>query len=140
MRAMVLASLLLALVAGCDGDRVAPPRQDMQIITDLIAVIGRADGDWSAYVARAKALQAIGHIKIDDLSAAGYHAYMVTYAPGSDAPSYEWITLDREYIGRDPCLGAQTLVHELAHLITHTYAHQWAVDTVEAQFKVDCNG
>jgi len=135
---LTAAFVLTVMVIGCGGSSPPQPVADRAAINAIIATIEAADGDWDQYVAKARALHAIGHIIIRDLSADGYYGLAKTYSPGVDAPGSEWIALDATYIQKDPCTVAGVLVHELAHLIRHTYLHGGIVDEEPVRFRTNC--
>ena len=135
---LTAAFVLTVMILGCGGSSPPQPVADRAAIDAIIATIEAADGDWDQYVRKAKALHAIGHIKIADLSADGYYGTAKPYAPGQDAPWAEWIALDATYIQKDPCTVAGLLVHELAHLVRHTYLHGGIVDEEPVRFRTDC--
>ena len=128
---LTAAFVLAVMVLGCGGSSPPQPADDRAAIDAIIATIEAADGDWDQYVRKAKALHAVGRIVIRDLSADGYYGVTKTAAPG-------WIALDATYIQKDPCTVAGLLVHELAHLIHHTYLHGGIVDEEPVRFRTDC--
>ena len=135
---LTAAFILTVMILGCGGSSPPQPVADRAAIDAIIATIEAADGDWDQYVAKARALHAIGHIIIRDLSAKGHYGEAWTYTPGQDAPGSEWIALDATYIQKDPCTVAAVLVHELAHLVHHTYLHGGIVDEEPVRFRMDC--
>ena len=136
---LTAAFVLTVMILGCGGGSPLQPAADRAAIDAIIATIEAADGDWEQYVAKARALHAIGHIRLADLPGERY-GQNVTYKAGCDRPVYQWVTLDREYVQRSPCSGASLLVHELAHLVHHTYLHGGIVDEEPVRFRMDCKG
>ena len=139
LTAVLALAVVLASLLGCGGggDNPGMSAADRQVIDSLIVVIEQAEGDWSAYVAKAKSLHVIGHIKLADLPG-GRFGQNITYKRGCERPVYQWVTLDRAYVTKDPCRGASVLVHELAHLVLHRYGHE-LVDQETALFGKACN-